>query len=114
MSFEEYIAEQKVFSEKTFGPGYATHRIIDHIKRELIEIEAKPQDWCEWIDIAMLAIDAAWRCGASPRQIAVRFWEKLAINQRRLWPDWRTSDPDKAMEHIREVCTSNDDNVRRA
>ncbi|MGH6882853.1 MAG: dATP/dGTP pyrophosphohydrolase domain-containing protein [Hypericibacter sp.] len=27
---------------------------------------------------------------------------KQAVNEQRSWPDWRTADPDKAIEHVRE------------
>lgn len=97
-----FIDETKAFSEIVFGPGLKTKSILDHIRREMIEVEAKPCDLDEWVDIILLAIDGAWRCGFSPKQICAALWAKLRKNKLRKWPDWRTLDPDQAIEHIRD------------
>lgn len=97
-----HLQRQLTFSLKTFGPGKRTKGVIDHIKAELIEIEEHPTDLEEWIDVMMLASDGAWRAGYTPEQIAAAFKAKLIKNESRTWPDWRTSDPDKAIEHIEE------------
>src|SRR5690606_18447531 len=55
----------------------------------------------EWIDIAILALDGAWRSGLSPRGIIDALVSKQGKNERRAWPDWRTADPEKAIEHVR-------------
>jgi hypothetical protein len=49
----------------------------------------------------MLAFDGAWRSGHSPEQIVEAYAAKLAKNEKRVWPDWRTADPNKAIEHTR-------------
>lgn len=97
----EHIAVQKAFSERTFGPGPRTKGVIDHIRKELVEIEADPTDLGEWVDVIILALDGAWRCGATPQQILDAVAAKQAKNRRRVWPDWRTADPDRAIEHDR-------------
>ena len=56
----------------------------------------------EWIDVVILAMDGAWRTGSTPEMIALGLTMKLLENKRRKWPDWRTADPDKAIEHVRE------------
>lgn len=99
-----FIYEQMKFSLKTFGPGGRDNGIIDHIKKELKEIEAAPGDLEEWIDVIILAIDGAWRAGHKPEFIAAKLVEKHHKNRSRSWPDWRTAEPGKAIEHLRK-CT---------
>lgn len=97
-----HLHRQIEFSENTFGPGLRTEGLRDHILKELIEIEANPTDLMEWVDIIMLGLDGAWRAGHSPEQIAAGLDTKLTINERRKWPDWRTAEPGKAIEHVRD------------
>jgi len=98
--FVAWLTRQREFSLKTFGPGLRTKGMIDHIRKELDEIEADPTDLMEWADVAILALDGAWRAGWSPEEIAGALRAKLEKNQSRKWPDWRTSEPDKAISHI--------------
>lgn len=97
----DHINRQRKFSITTFGPENRTKGIINHIKKELKEIEETPDDIEEWIDVAMLAFDGAWRTGKTSFEIAEAFRLKLEKNMKRDWPDWRSSDPEKAIEHIR-------------
>jgi hypothetical protein len=97
----EHLRRQYNWSERTFGPGDRTQGVIDHIRKELIEIESDPSDISEWIDVVILALDGARRSGASPEQIVAALVAKQAKNEQRKWPDWRTADPNKAIEHVR-------------
>lgn len=96
------IELQKKFSEDTFGPGGRTEGVLDHIRKELQEIEADPSDLYEWIDVIILAIDGAWRVGHSPEAIIGAYHTKMEKNFNRKWPDWRTAEPGKAIEHVRK------------
>ena len=96
-----HLYRQQNWSEQTFGPGYRTQGVIDHIRKELIEIEADPSDISEWIDVVILALDGAWRVGATPEKIVAALVAKQVKNESRKWPDWRTADPNKAIEHDR-------------
>lgn len=96
-----HLQRQRVWSEQTFGPGARTKGVVDHIRKELCEIEADPTDITEWIDVVILALDGAWRAGATPEQIVATLVAKQTKNENRNWPDWRTADPDKAIEHDR-------------
>lgn len=98
-----HLHRQREFSLRTFGPGARVNGVIAHIRKELIEIESAPRDLEEWIDVAMLALDGAWRAGYEPADIALALATKLTINELRTWPDWRTVAPDQAIEHVREV-----------
>jgi hypothetical protein len=96
-----HIREQRAFSDRTFGPGSRAQGVIDHIRKELVEIEQNPADLMEWIDVVLLALDGAWRAGYSPEVVAAALACKLKRNKARTWPDWRTAEPGKAIEHVR-------------
>jgi hypothetical protein len=96
-----HLARQRAFSLKTFGPGARHKMVLDHIEKELKEIRDVPYDVTEWIDLVLLAFDGALRTGASPRDVANALKDKLTINERRDWPDWRVKDPNKAITHLR-------------
>jgi dATP/dGTP diphosphohydrolase len=96
-----HLYRQRTWSLKTFGPGPRTAGVIDHIRKELTEIEASPSDLGEWIDVVILAFDGAWRAGYSPEQIVAALHAKQERNEAREWPDWRTQSPDRAIEHVR-------------
>lgn len=96
-----HLRRQRAFSLRTFGPGARSAGVIDHLRKELLELERDPSDLTEWIDVVLLACDGAWRQGFTPEQIACNLGEKLARNEQRSWPDWRTADPNKAIEHVR-------------
>lgn len=96
-----HLERQREFSLKTFGPGARTNGVLDHIAKELNEIREAPEDISEWVDVIILAFDGAWRAGWEPQQIIDAIVAKQSKNEQREWPDWRTADPDKAIEHVR-------------
>lgn len=98
---EAHLERQRRFSEATFGPGRRTKGIIDHIQKELVEIEQDPSDLGEWVDVIILGLDGAWRCGAEPAEIIAAIKAKQERNEARDWPDWRMADQDHAIEHDR-------------
>lgn len=98
----EHLERQQDFSLRTFGPGKRTEGLIDHITKELAEVAANPDDLVEWVDVILLALDGAWRAGYEPQEICQTINAKLERNMAHTWPDWRTSDPGKAIEHVRE------------
>lgn len=61
----EYNERQRQWSRKTFGEGKRTIGILAHIRKELAEIEAKPDDLEEWIDVVILALDGSGGTAAS-------------------------------------------------
>lgn len=99
----EHIKRQIEFSKKTYGPGNRWDGVTDHIEKELYEIRvAEGSDLVEWIDVIILAIDGAWRAGFQPEEIVAALVAKQTKNESRKWPDWRTAEPGKAIEHIRD------------
>lgn len=96
-----HLERQRAWSRETFGPGDRAKGVVDHIRKELAEIEADPGDLGEWVDVVILALDGAWRSGAEPEQIIAAIKAKQARNEARVWPDWRTQSADRAIEHDR-------------
>lgn len=67
--FLSHLRRQREFSERTFGPGARTNGVIDHIRKELREIEAKPDDLSEWIG----------SCLVSPEPMMLRLGPTAAV-----------------------------------
>lgn len=115
ISLAEFVAQQVTFSREAFGPNTRTRGVIDHIKKELVEVEESDGSINEWVDVALLALDGMQRAAtkslvdrgveATPELVALDVCDclraKLHTNINRDWPDWRTVDPDKAIEHNR-------------
>ncbi|MCH4581715.1 dATP/dGTP pyrophosphohydrolase domain-containing protein [Achromobacter xylosoxidans] len=102
--FVAHLARQAEFSARTFGPGARVAGVCDHIRKELIEVETSGGDLKEWVDVIILGLDGAWRSGATPQEIIAAIVAKQAKNEARTWPDWRTMDPNKAIEHQRTAA----------
>lgn len=98
---ETYFARQIEWSRETFGPALRTKGIIDHIRKELKEIDRDPHDLSEWIDVVILAMDGFWRHGGKPEDVMPALLAKQRKNMARVWPDWRTMSADSAIEHDR-------------
>lgn len=97
-----HLERQRQWSRETFGPGSHNNGIIDHIEKELKEIEAAPYDLEEWVDVIILSIDGAWRAGHEPQEIIDGIIAKQKKNESRRWPDWRSVPEGKAIEHLRD------------
>ena len=114
MNFEKFINRQRAFSLETFGPDY--RGVPEHIVEELLEVEAAvtegEDELAEWVDVILLGIDGAQRCGHLPaegqakrrpsaEEICEALLKKLRHNSEvRLWPDWRLSSPDEPIGHV--------------
>lgn len=97
----QHLDRQRTFSQMTFGPGERLAGVLDHIRKEIAEVEAAPGDESEWADLVILAFDGALRQGIEPQAILDAILAKQTKNESREWPDWRTADPNKAIEHVR-------------
>lgn len=98
----DHLHRQREWSFNNFGPGDNVAGLLEHIRKELKEIEACPLDLEEWIDVVILAFDGAYRAGFSPEDVARALFAKQLKNELRKWPDWRTVPAGQAIEHIRE------------
>lgn len=103
----QHLRRQIEFSARTYGPGDRTAGVCDHIRKELREVQddaaAGLPTLGEWVDVIILGFDGAWRSGATPEQIVAAIVAKQTKNEGRKWPDWRTADPGKAIEHDRSA-----------
>ncbi len=119
MDLEQHLIRQIVFSRATFGPGPRTEGIIDHIKKELVEVEEGNGDPSEWVDVVILALDGLTRAlseeldSNSADVIAYtacsEILGKQRINEARDWPDWRSVPEGQAIEHVRTEAASADE-----
>ena len=112
MDLTEHLKRQMAFSRATYGPGERTQGVCDHIAKEIAELKPAPDDGLrskEWVDVVLLGLDGLWRALAAegwpwwaiPQKAARMIAAKQGKNEQRDWPDWRTADPNKAIEHVR-------------
>lgn len=87
------------WSKKTFGLELRTEGLLKHIQKELNEIREKPTDTEEWIDVIILALDGAWRHGATPQQIETVLANKLQKCYQR---KYQQNGSNEVCEHIRD------------
>jgi hypothetical protein len=83
--FKAYLEVQIKWSEIVFGKGMRTEGILKHIALESDEVREEPNELEEWVDIIILALDGAWRSGATPDEIILKMFYKQQKNLRRKW-----------------------------
>jgi hypothetical protein len=104
------LTTAREFSFRAFGtPGSRppiqdpTLGVRNHIRKELAEVDREPHDLEEWIDVAILAFDGAFRAGYTPLQVAAALTSKYHKNTQRKWGDYRKLPPGAAVEHVRSA-----------
>jgi len=119
MDLQQHLIRQMAFSHATFGPGERTKGVVDHIRKELVEVLDANGESEEWVDVVILALDGLTRrlayCNGvrrDPNEVAAmacRMIEgKQSRNEARDWPDWRTMSKDRAIEHVRPTLDAQD------
>lgn len=106
MDLVQHLYRQRAWSRATFGPKQRKGGVIDHIRKELKEIEAEHSahgELEEWVDVILLALDGALRTGCDPEMVCEAILRKQDKNEEREWPDWRTQSPDHAIEHVKAL-----------
>lgn len=111
MDLIQHLKRQIAWSRATFGPGERRKGVIDHIRKELVELETANGESSEWVDVVILALDGLTRRIVATQShpnveaaatMAVRMIEgKQGRNELRVWPDWRTMSEDVAIEHVK-------------
>lgn len=119
MYLPAHLRRQIAFSLATFGPGDRMEGVIEHIIEELAEVAEGGNDPEEWIDVVILALDGLWRSlafheadglvnkefegntDAIAETICGMLSDKQNKNEWRNWPDWRTQDFTKKINHVR-------------
>ena len=115
MDLIEHLKRQFAFSRGTFGPGERRASVIDHIRKELREVETSDGEPAEWGDVVILGLDGLMRAlkkrhprettSEIARMAATVILLKQEKNEDREWPDWRTAPSDRAIEHLRHRQT---------
>jgi hypothetical protein len=103
-TFDDYVRRHLEWGHTTFGTpadGRGPLGPLDHLHKELSEIAEDPTDLWEWTDAIILSIDGFLRAGGKPTMVLPMLFAKQDKNAARDWPDWRTMDPNKAIEHVR-------------
>ena len=108
---KQHLVRQMVWSKATFGPGERTEGVLDHIGKEIEEVKKANGESSKWVDLVILSLDGLtrrlWAVGNNRTadeiaEIACNMIRgKQGRNELRDWPDWRTADPNKAIEHER-------------
>ena len=115
MNLKKHLIRQMAFSKATYGPGTRTNGVLDHIKKEVEEVRESGGSADEWVDLVILSLDGLTRqlsfcnhqsqrveTSANIAQVACNMIVgKQDRNENRTWPDWRTMNADKAIEHDR-------------
>jgi hypothetical protein len=85
----ETLSQEVGVSSSFFGPN-ASRPVIRGLDGDRVRM----------LENGIGLLDAS---GASPDQIAAALEAKQTRNEGRTWPDWRTADPDKAIEHVKPL-----------
>jgi hypothetical protein len=96
-----FLERMLAFSLKTFGPGERLAAHLSHLREELDEVDDNPTDPFEWADVIILAAGGAMRQGIEPQALLDAVGAKLAKNEARTWPDWRTVPDGRHINHVR-------------
>lgn len=113
MDLKQHLLRQMAFSHATYGPGKRTAGLVDHIRKELVEIIEGDGAPIEWVDVVILALDGLTReliydakinGRGDPENAAFMacrlICTKQTINEARDWPEWRTQPADRAIQHL--------------
>lgn len=120
MDFIAYLTRQITFSRGAFGPHRRHRGVLDHLKKEIAELEDAEGSSDEWVDLVILSLDGMTRAvreelrqggevmagfepdhGRIARDTVAKIVGKLSQNELRDWPDWREMPDDVAIEHDR-------------
>lgn len=111
--FQAHLTRQMAFSRATWGPGKRQRGIVEHLRKELIELEESGGAPEEWADIVLLALDGLLRSNAfnnpdrpltsdgSAKAALQDILFKQSKNELRVWPNWREASQNEAIEHKR-------------
>lgn len=97
--FEEFLDARSQWADETFGTPSERGPLgpLRHLKEEVEEVLAAPDDLLEYVDCIFLLFDAARRAGFSYEELLQGCYRKLEINKARKWgPKTR----DGAVKHV--------------
>ncbi len=105
-SLSSFVLDFRSWSTMTFGSGKRTLGTTNHIRKELLEVEADPEDLTEWVDVILLGIEGYWRHGGRSWDLLNDLRAKLDICMSRAYPFPESED--EVSEHIHEAAPSRD------
>ena len=82
-----------------FGESAAPAGVVPLIEERLAHLETHPGDLGAWLGVTSLAFEGGRRASGTPAKLLETLEAKLARNQQRTWPDWRTHALDEPMQH---------------
>ena len=109
----DHIGKELIEIEKCYTEPLDTnvHEFVPPVTRKPADHERHMAAAAEWVDVSILGMDGLLRAisAANPDKpfhwvatVAVEMIvAKQGKNELRDWPDWRTADPDAAIEHVR-------------
>ncbi len=103
MEFVTLFETQRNWSYDTFGDaGFrGPQSSLLHLKDEVDEMLAAPDDPEEYADGMILLMDAAWRAGFTAEELLVAVQYKTVKNKHRKWPSKDQQHPDKPTGHVK-------------
>lgn len=96
LSLDSVVAEVNVWQAVTF-PRATPASVVEHLRREVVELVADPTNTSELADVVFLAVGLAQTLGVDLAQIVA---DKLAVNRQRAWGQ---ADEFGVVEHVREA-----------
>lgn len=97
----EHVRRQREHLFRDGRPQHSLRARLLTLRFEITRPELLNGSLSSWVRIVLLGLAGACVTGASHSDIVNAVVSKLAINERRQWPDWRSADPGQAIEHIR-------------
>ena len=95
-TLDSVIREVNDWQAVTF-PRATPASVVEHLRREVLELVADPTNTSELADVVFLAVGLAYELGVDLKTIVA---EKLAINRTRIWGQ---PDSHGVVEHVREA-----------
>lgn len=101
--FIDLFETQRDWSYDTFGDqGFrGPYSSLVHLKDEVDEVIAAPDDLEEYADCMILLMDAAWRAGFTADELLTAVQYKTIKNKHRTWPSLDQQSPDKPTGHVK-------------
>lgn len=86
--WDRFQRELMEWADGVFGADAPLERLIDHIKEELDEVQADPNDRVEWADVLIMIMHGALRSGHTMTEILTTARDvKFPILKQRKWSD---------------------------
>lgn len=92
MPLLKLLQEQRQFSVATFGPEPRLAGVLDHLEKELAEVQEATGDVMEWADCFLLCIDGSIRAGGDPSNIVAYMAHRVDLYEAKHQGVWSFHD----------------------